>query len=722
MFKMNKSLQIKISILFFLLMSMQMSAQAFLDAGPINRQAYCQGSVIKIAPTFTIADPSNSSIAEFFIQISAGYQSGFDRLALDVALHPTILPVWNLSEGKLTLISRGSGTEMLLTDLENAVKDVNFITTATNVENEKGFSFSIDEANYLPSTNNFYEFVEDLDITWSNAKIAAERRTLFGRPGYLATLTSQEEAGFAGKQAPGTGWIGGSDEEREGEWKWVTGPEAGTIFWNGAVNGSSPNFAFWNNNEPNDFGGNEDYAHITDPSIGISGAWNDLPNTGGTGVYAAKGYIVEYGVPTDPVLNIIATTSIYIPEIMETSDATVCESGSEIISAVPSEGTIVWFDAPTGGVQLPSTENTYTTPVLTNDTTYYAAISINGCVSSQRTPVIVTVIPKPTITNTSNDLICSGKATLSASASAGTIFWYDSQTSITPIFEGSTFETPSLTETTNYYVEASIANCSSSARTAVIAEVDATVPEFDLLQEIFVLCEDIGNVTLETMNPQGNYTYVWKKDGNIIAGNLPTINVTSSGNYSVSAISEAGCLSGETSLLVTDSEKATIIKDDVVILDDSENNYIQVVNPYLGNGNYEFALDDEFGTYKDEGIFQNLSAGIHTLFIRDKGGCGIEKFVFSILGYPKFFTPNQDGKNDFWNLSGFDNAFYNTSDIQIYNRQGILLFKFDSNSDGWDGTYQGKIMPSNSYWFKATLTDINGFLIEKTGYFSLIRK
>lgn len=725
--KTDKSLQIKIkcSILLFLLMGIHTHAQAVLDVGAIIRQPYCQGSAIKIAPSFSITDVSNPSIEEFFIQISAGYQSGFDRLQLDVALHPNILPLWDANEGKLTLISRGSGTEMLLADLENAVRDVTFITTASNVIEEKAFSLSIDKSNYLPSTNNFYQFISAPNISWSNARIAAEQLTLYGRPGYLATLTSQEEADFAGKQAPGTGWIGGTDEETEGVWKWVTGPEAGTTFWNGQVNGTTPNFAFWNNNEPNDSGGNEDYAHITDPDLpgGIQGSWNDLPNAGGgtTGFYAAQGYIVEYGVPTDPILSIVATTSIYIPQITDTTDAIVCESGSVTISAIPSKGEIVWFYVATGGEEI-SSGTSYTTPILNANTTYYAAISLNGCISSQRTPVIATVIARPTITNTTDDLICSGSATLSATASAGNIFWYDSETSTTPIFEGSTFETPPLNETTSYFVEANISNCLSSARTAVVAQVDATIPQFDLLQEIFILCEEVGSVTLETINPQGSYTYLWKKEGSVITGDLPTISVTSSGNYSVSAISEAGCISSETAILVTDSEKATVTKEDVIIVDDSKNNLIQVVNPNLGNGDYEFALDDEFGTYKDEGFFENLSAGLHTLFVRDKGGCATEKYVFAILGYPKFFTPNDDGQNDFWNILGFDTTFYPTSDIQIYNRFGILLFKFDGNSEGWNGTYQGKKLTSDSYWFKATLTDIDGFLIEKTGYFSLIRK
>jgi hypothetical protein len=186
MIKKNKYQNFKNNIvLFVLLMSSTFlySQPPVLDAGTTSRQSFCQGNAIKIAPSFTITDPVNSTIEEFFIQISSGYQTGFDRLQLDIASHPNVLPVWNATEGKLTLLSRGSGTSMLLTDLENAVRDAEFITTAINIFPEKAFSFSIDAANYLPLTNNFYQFVPVLGITWSDAKIAAESSQLYGRPG-----------------------------------------------------------------------------------------------------------------------------------------------------------------------------------------------------------------------------------------------------------------------------------------------------------------------------------------------------------------------------------------------------------------------------------------------------------------------------------------------------------------------------------------------------------
>ena len=716
-------------VFLFFMINSSLTAQA--DQAPSitaeGRQVFCIGNPINIVTNFTITDPDDISIPSFFIQISEGYQVNFDELIL-TGNHPFIDASWNITEGKLTLSSAIPGGEILLTDLENAVKEIVFITTATNTTEEKFFSLSVTDANYLPLTDHFYEFVSNEGITWTDAKIAAENRNYYGRQGYLATLTTQVEADFAGKQVSGAGWIGGSDADSPNVWKWVTGPEAGTdneIFWNGALNGSSPTFAFWNTGEPNNFGNSgEDYVHVTAPGVGIAGSWNDLTNTGdASGDYQPKGYIVEYGTPTDPPLNIVATTSIYTPQIIAINNPVVCESDSATMTAIPSEGDIFWYRTPTPGTEPEfAMGNNFTINNTTETTTYYAAISVNGCITLPRTAVTVTVVQKPTIISFSGDRICSGSATLRAQASNGEVYWFESQTSTSPLFIGNNFETPTISATRSYFVEANNSFCDSSNRIEVVAELDDTIPQFDVSQNTYILCTDIGNIDLETKNPQGNYNYVWRKEGELLTVNTATLNVNSSGNYTVRAVSDAGCESPDQNILVTISEKATITKDDVLITDDSENNSIRITNPNLGNGYYEYALDDEFGSYNSVGYFNNLATGIHTLYIRDANGCGTERFIFSILSYPKFFTPNEDGINDVWNIAGFDRSFYTVSDILIYNRFGNLIYKIDKNSQGWDGTYQGKNLPSNNYWFSATLTDINGLQIKKTGNFSLIRK
>ena len=65
--------------------------------------------------------------------------------------------------------------------------------------------------------------------------------------------------------------------------------------------------------------------------------------------------------------------------------------------------------------------------------------------------------------------------------------------------------------------------------------------------------------------------------------------------------------------------------------------------------------------------------------------------------YPKYFTPNGDGYNDFWRIKFSENEPNLT--VTIFDRYGKLITQFDSNNVGWNGTYQGNPMPSTDYWF-----------------------
>ncbi len=283
-------------------------------------QEYCPGTTIPVVETISITDPDDTTADEVAIQISSGYVNGEDTLTLTGA-HPSITTIWSASEGKLTLT--GPAT---LAEFENAISAVVFASSAASPSGSRGFSITMGDPNFLPSSGHYYEFVADPGITWTDARDAAALRTYYGLQGYLATLTSQAEADFSGSQATGVGWIGANDDTTEGDWQWVTGPEAGTSFWSGGVGGTELTFAFWNNNEPNDYPdgpstpGQENFAHITDSSIGIPGSWNDLPNVGGGGAYAPQGYIVEFGgTAGDPVVNVSATTAITIDKTNPTA-------------------------------------------------------------------------------------------------------------------------------------------------------------------------------------------------------------------------------------------------------------------------------------------------------------------------------------------------------------------------------------------------------------------
>ena len=406
-FNRMKKFKILTLSLFFFGVSNIISSQSNLppELNTNSRQAYCPLSQLNIAPNFTITDPDDTGIEAIYVQISSGYTSTNDQLTL-TGTHPTINTSWNSIEGKLTLTPSVGSTQILYTEIELAVRDIVFESSSPTINGEKFFSFTIGEANYLPSTEHFYVFEENIDVLWTDAKTLAEGLTYYGLQGYLATILSVEESQISAEQISGSGWIGASDEAEEGVWNWVTGPEAGTNFWNGNFTGSAATdattgslmYSNWNTVEPNNVG-NEDYAHITDDSIGIVGSWNDLPNTGGSGAYQAKGYIVEYGgMPGDPVLKISASTSIYIPQIVSTNSAEICFNSSVLLTATVTEGTVFWYDAISGG-NLVGTGSTFTTPLLNSSTTYYAAAFLEGCPTSDRVAAEVIVNPLPVVTN-----------------------------------------------------------------------------------------------------------------------------------------------------------------------------------------------------------------------------------------------------------------------------------------------------------------------------------
>ena len=1064
-------------------------------------QYYCPLSQINITTSFSIV-PGDEDIDAVFIQISENYTQGEDTLSL-TGTHTNITSSWNSSEGKLTLnVISTSATSYL--DLIAAVEDVVFESTNTSMSGEKSFSITIDEANYLPSTDHYYEYVASTGITWQNALTAAAAKNHYGLQGYLATITSAEEAQLSGEQAAGAGWIGGSDQETEGVWKWVTGPEAGKSFWigngSGTTVGTDIPFANWNtgNSEPNNLG-NEDYAHVTAPGVGTSGSWNDLSNTGeSSGDYQPKGYIVEYGgTAGDPVLNISASTKISTASITATTAGITCGPGSVTISATPSTGTIYWFSSNTSTTPL-SSGLTYTTTISTT-TNFYALASVNGCLTGKRSVVQAYVINIPTITSSTDVTICgAGTGTLTATASAGTINWYDALTGGNLVGSGTSFTTPNLVSTTTYYVDATFSSCTTTNRTPVTLNVQYTtaptgtttqtfcdienatisnliatgtsilwyasasggtsldtstiltnnttyyasqtvntcessnrlpvdvfvyetvvtpssiitleacdaasdgsdtdgfalfdltsketellngksssdftityftsatysstneisnpsnfkntiangqtiyvriennldttcktetsfdiqvnalptiqntidfkncdedgtpdgytdfnldeastiitngdssltvtyhtsitdantgastainaspynnttgntvyarvensfgcyrvatvnllvsttsftsgfmenlencdndgtidglhvfdltlasptiitefplgqnlsvhyyknitdasleqneilpqstymsetpfsetlivrvesddngdcfgigehltltvnpIPEFDVDPEATV-CLNLPAITLETENPNDVYSYKWTDENGAVISNISTASVTTGGIYTVIATSGLNCQSFPQTVTVIESDIATISLTDITITDGTDNNSITINTTNLGIGDYEFNLDDSFGSYQDEPLFENVAPGLHTIYIQDKNNCGIAEIEVAVIGFPKFFTPNNDGFNDTWQIKGVSADFYATSIIYIYDRFGKIITKIDPTTEGWNGLYNGKMLPSTDYWFTAQLIDENGTIREKKGHFSLIR-
>lgn len=277
---------------------------------------------------------------------------------------------------------------------------------------------------------------------------------------------------------------------------------------------------------------------------------------------------------------------------------------------------------------------------------------------------------------------------------------------------------PFVTATQNVRVEVIKPVNTTCTGMIILPFVVNPVPNINLLGDELV-CSNLPTFTkvlnagLLDGSPTSNYNYVWSFNGNAIAGETNyTLTVNTAGLYAVKATTNQGCSRTRT-ITVTASDIAKITN--VNIVDLAESNSISVT--VTGAGNYVYTLDDENGAYQTENVFNNVSAGIHTVFVKDLNGCGVVPKEVAVLGIPNFFTPNEDGFNDYWNIKGVNASFNAKTIIYIFDRYGKLISQISPLSQGWDGKFNGQQMPATDYWYSVQLED--GRVIK--GHFSLKR-
>lgn len=273
-----------------------------------------------------------------------------------------------------------------------------------------------------------------------------------------------------------------------------------------------------------------------------------------------------------------------------------------------------------------------------------------------------------------------------------TVNWYDAISGGNLLEENSASFSPENEGT--YYAEAiSInGNCISNTRTAVTLTFSQLPQVYD--EEVF-FCE---GESIEISADINNMSYLWNT-----GETTESITVSTEGVYTVDVTNLDGC---------TVTKTIDVIQLDAPIIAEvyTENNDLVITTE--NQGDFSYSIDGI--NYQSTPIFENLEGGRYTVYVRENSDCGIDTQTFIHFIVPKFFTPNNDTYHDTWRLK--DIEYYASSEVQIFDRYGKLLFYRKNKPIAWDGMLRKQPLPTSDYWYVIT---INGQ--RRVGHFTLKR-
>lgn len=472
-----------------------------------------------------------------------------------------------------------------------------------------------------------------------------------------------------------------------------------------------------------------------------------IPSAGGTLNWYLTNLTTENptAIAPIPITSTVGSTATYY---VSQTIANVESIRVPIVVMVETDSRATILDFKCDPSQIPKYSLDYTPPATVNNSvlfdwannnafisqTYVCTYSIQGGTSvTEFNPnneshfIVTNLLPgqsvELTLTSASHPCVPSQKITCSVSCGAVSITPTFSNipksyclNEIPPSLPTTSTNTPSVTGTwspssinttiagTTNYVFTPDPVLSPCAKTkALIVTVEPVEPNFS----DFSICSGDVVANLNSTSPNG-ITGTWSPSN--------IVNTTTSASYTFTPFAGQPCGPTGKTINVTVNTSNAIVNLDWTVTDAfAKNQIVTVTNPV--GVDYLYQLD--YGPFQESPIFEYVSLGTHALTVANKNGCStltVNNVV--VVDYPKYFTPNNDGSNDTWNIVNLENQ--SNFRILIFDRYGKFLKELRPESLGWDGTYNGHPMPSNDYWFSIEYAEQNIPKIFKS-HFSLKR-
>lgn len=361
-------------------------------------------------------------------------------------------------------------------------------------------------------------------------------------------------------------------------------------------------------------------------------------------------------------------------------------------------------------------------PITTTTTIYVYVENNNRVTCTDEDPFTITIYNSPTITTIAPVTRCESYELPSYTAPVTRYFTKPGGPGSNNIEK---FPRDFITASTTIYAYAE-----SGTSATVICPVERpmviTITEKPKpVLTVPAICIDIDTgITTDAFIESGfttpQYSFEWKSEDGTLLGTKENFSTNEPGKYTltVTNLSIFGCTSDIVPFTVIESSKpASVTFSTSGWFTDNQTITVNAV-PFVGDGsNFLYSLDG--GSPQSSNVFNNVSSGLHEITVSD-ANCGTyaNPITVRLINSPKFFTPNGDGFNDTWNITGIPNS--ENLKLYIFDRYGKLLKELSPNGSGWDGTFNGYALPADDYWFSISYTE-DSITKEYKSHFSLKR-
>jgi len=447
----------------------------------------------------------------------------------------------------------------------------------------------------------------------------------------------------------------------------------------------------------------------------------DLTVTGGTAPYT---FLWSNGAITEDLVNI--DTGIYTVTI---TDANNCIASSSGTVAALSGSTVVTnvfcFGGADGSVDL----------TVTGGTAPYDFLWSNGATTEDLTNLVpgnytVTITDANSCTSNSGGTVSEPAAALSGSTIVSNVRCFggdDGSADLTVTGgtapytflwdNGATTEDLVNVVAGNYTVTITDANgCPTTTNSTITQPLTALAGSITTQTDVSCFGSTDGSVTVEGAGGTSPYEYSLNGGTYQVSG---IFNSLPAATYIIT-VRDANLCPADVSVTITEPEALAIAStpEDASCPDSPDGaitlNITGGTSPYIANWDGMLLPQDR----------TDLLPGTYSVVVTDLNGCAASlKISVGVVGsgncieVSEIITPNSDGFNDTWKIKNID--LFPNAEVFVFTRWGKLVYNTKNiSAHEWDGTFKGKLLPTDSYHYILHLNDGSQ---ARSGVISIIR-